>query len=739
MNKKERRPEHRIVLARFNPIFIKYFISYFIIVIILIGCFYLLFRFNFISIYQDHLQESAEKQLSSIKTTLDSEVTAFVLLDAQIKKDLNLIMSNYTDSAYDLYQANKKLTAYASANNMIDSISVLSSDGEVLLSTALPVVLFEDGYRICVGGKNYPIPLDEYLSAPKRHFFRLDTGNKSFLIYLAPRSQRSSMFTVYVLSLQGFDSILNSESSKGVVSFWLLDADCSFLAGDEPDALFSLADELPSSSGLHEIDASNSLYMIADDSDNAGNLVLTALLSNQEIARQTETAMGRSIIVFALVFLLSLFIILLAMQATFKPLQKLIKKIIPADSSEHNYISLLEDTFSKLAAEKYTLQEKLNNYRRLIQKSLFDSVIQSPSDIDSLFSMESDKCAIYIARITNDAGGPDFPEHVELALSEGLQAFEKKIVAMIEYTQEHAVVLISYYDDRQNGYGHTVITVLLEELHKKLGCHCVYSDRADSPMEIPALYKNVMAACSPVDESVVLYTSVIGESRDSGHLQYPISQLEELTRHLRNSHFTEARACVTELIGLLDSTSDVNENPFINFYVRSILIDILTILTNAISEYNAKFKDYSDLYFSTLYLCRSCPYEENSGTILKNMLALLDFCKESSDNIPARFSQIEEIMNAEYASPDFSITVLADAFHISIAHMSSLFKIRFGKNFSEYLWEMRLEKAKGLLLGTDQTIDQISTSVGYVNVSSFRRKFKQEVGVSPSQYREQNI
>ena len=83
-------------------------------------------------------------------------------------------------------------------------------------------------------------------------------------------------------------------------------------------------------------------------------------------------------------------------------------------------------------------------------------------------------CLLYTS-ITNDAGGPDFPEHVELALSEGLQAFEKKIVAMIEYTQEHAVVLISYYDDRQNGYGHTVITVLLEELHKKLGCHCVYS------------------------------------------------------------------------------------------------------------------------------------------------------------------------------------------------------------------------------------------------------------------------
>ena len=67
--------------------------------------------------------------------------------------------------------------------------------------------------------------------------------------------------------------------------------------------------------------------------------------------------------------------------------------------------------------------------------------------------------------------------------------------------------------------------------------------------------------------------------------------------------------------------------------------------------------------------------------------------------------------------------------------MSYLFKKKFDKNFSDYLWELRLAKAKDMLLNTSMPIDQISVCVGYLNVSSFRRKFKQEIGITPSQFR----
>jgi transcriptional regulator GlxA family with amidase domain len=47
---------------------------------------------------------------------------------------------------------------------------------------------------------------------------------------------------------------------------------------------------------------------------------------------------------------------------------------------------------------------------------------------------------------------------------------------------------------------------------------------------------------------------------------------------------------------------------------------------------------------------------------------------------------------------------------------------------------MRIEKAKQLLTTTDQSLDQITTAVGYVDLSSFRRLFHQVVGLSPTVY-----
>ena len=67
--------------------------------------------------------------------------------------------------------------------------------------------------------------------------------------------------------------------------------------------------------------------------------------------------------------------------------------------------------------------------------------------------------------------------------------------------------------------------------------------------------------------------------------------------------------------------------------------------------------------------------------------------------------------------------------------MSYLCKKYFHENFSDYLWNMRMERAKFLLRNTQDSVEDICVAVGYENVSSFRRKFKKELGLTPSQYR----
>lgn len=72
---------------------------------------------------------------------------------------------------------------------------------------------------------------------------------------------------------------------------------------------------------------------------------------------------------------------------------------------------------------------------------------------------------------------------------------------------------------------------------------------------------------------------------------------------------------------------------------------------------------------------------------------------------------------------------------ISPYYLSHLFKKNTGVTFLNYVIEQRLEKAKQLLVTTNDTIEQIALKTGYEESNSFRRLFKKKVGMSPSTYR----
>jgi two component transcriptional regulator, araC family len=58
-----------------------------------------------------------------------------------------------------------------------------------------------------------------------------------------------------------------------------------------------------------------------------------------------------------------------------------------------------------------------------------------------------------------------------------------------------------------------------------------------------------------------------------------------------------------------------------------------------------------------------------------------------------------------------------------------------GIGLAEYLIQERMRLAQSLLKNTSFSISIIASRVGYVNFSHFAKVFKQEFGVSPSEYR----
>ncbi len=75
-----------------------------------------------------------------------------------------------------------------------------------------------------------------------------------------------------------------------------------------------------------------------------------------------------------------------------------------------------------------------------------------------------------------------------------------------------------------------------------------------------------------------------------------------------------------------------------------------------------------------------------------------------------------------------------------IANMSPtgfcrFFKSKTKKTFSQYLAEIRVESARGLLRDTALTVLDCCYACGYTNISNFHNQFKKYTGMSPSEYR----
>jgi transcriptional regulator GlxA family with amidase domain len=78
---------------------------------------------------------------------------------------------------------------------------------------------------------------------------------------------------------------------------------------------------------------------------------------------------------------------------------------------------------------------------------------------------------------------------------------------------------------------------------------------------------------------------------------------------------------------------------------------------------------------------------------------------------------------------------VAQRFGFGVRNFKRRFKEATGYTPITYLQTLRLEKAKQLLESTRMTMDSITYAVGYEDGNSFRRLFRQRVGLLPAAYR----
>lgn len=110
----------------------------------------------------------------------------------------------------------------------------------------------------------------------------------------------------------------------------------------------------------------------------------------------------------------------------------------------------------------------------------------------------------------------------------------------------------------------------------------------------------------------------------------------------------------------------------------------------------------------------------------------MDQFRNQSDFI----KQTESLIISNLTNDQFSIDVLSKLMHISRSQLHRKIKIETGQSTSLFIRNIRLKKARDLLINSDTSISGIAYDVGFKTVQDFSKHFTKCYGISASAFRQ---
>ncbi len=126
-------------------------------------------------------------------------------------------------------------------------------------------------------------------------------------------------------------------------------------------------------------------------------------------------------------------------------------------------------------------------------------------------------------------------------------------------------------------------------------------------------------------------------------------------------------------------------------------------------------------------------YRKNIDRVNYKVYRTIKNEKESNEPLTAVIDYIRQNYSMEIKLND-----LAEMAYLSPIYFCSVFKEKYGVSPIQYLQSVRLENAKKLLIGTNNSITSISERVGFQSVHYFSRFFKTHEGITPNEFRRRN-
>ena len=226
------------------------------------------------------------------------------------------------------------------------------------------------------------------------------------------------------------------------------------------------------------------------------------------------------------------------------------------------------------------------------------------------------------------------------------------------------------------------------------------------------------------DISILTSTPLLSMTLSDEAEERLISLISQKNTQLLKQYIDELRL---RFVGGCYSESDIY------IYIYSFILKLLKFLNNiGVSSGPVEQK--------IVGLLQNPEHFNSSDEVFEWMYQLcVLICSELESSLKGYHAQlcdkVFKYIGANYGDPELSLTGIAGYVNMSTTHLCAVFKRTTGKNISDSITAVRMERAKALLLTTNLPLKDISETVGFSNQYYFSACFKKNVGVTPSVFR----
>lgn len=731
-----------VIKLRNSSLFYKYLISYaFLLILPVFITGFVVYQFV-VSVMHTQVLQSNKGMLEQIRDTMDHQLGEMRAIAVQIssKRDFD---QELLQDPYFIYEAKKKIQLYSEANAFFFDI-VYKAHGQPILISSESTYLLSNFYDYYFRGKLDYKQYEHMISSNTHETVVIGSTVSSDNMDYKERS------IVYAVPVRTFGS---SYEFKGTLLFFIKEQQVKkllnsflpykqsnvYVLDQEGNLITSLLDTrrmpeelLLDRTELNEIIQLNgeSYYVSQITSSSTGWSYIT-VVSEEQLMKPVDEINVKAAIALVLILVFGSVIIYINMHVHYHPLRKIVTFV---DARLQDSEGSSKRGLEKLHSALQTMSHWIDLSRPALGQHLLTKLLQGQVEDWEEFHEKSRSTGIHLTDAQYRVVCMQAYPESEDTLAADVDLIWRSIVSdhgtlyrIDTIDPNHWVWLQSFETEREEQWS---------EWHKRLTEQTNVSwtiGVGDAFGDLSMLPRSYIGALTALQYHLILGRDrvILPEHMRMDFVKYswhPTRELEMLVFHMKEHDIDNVDRSVEGILELTRSRCSSLLS------AKYIYLELLNTLVRSVVQ-KATEQGVTIAYPNLIKLTQCTSYQQMDSIVQATLQLIRPVLVNGSNSENVLLKKMIKLLQARYHDPQFSIQGLTTHFPHSLSYLTRFFKENTGRTVSEYLHGIRLDEAKRLLAETDLTITEIVQEIGYTDPSSFSRKFKAEVKLTPGEFR----